>query len=151
MNELVSEQPTRSRPWHLWVVALIGILWNGFGATDFLMTQIDREAWFATMGVTAEQAAMFDSMPAWTHGAWLAGTWGALLGSVALLFKSRWAVYLFWVSMLGLLLGLAYSYLLSDAGASMGEQGYVMNAIIFLGASFFLWYSITMARRGALR
>ena len=67
------------RPWHLWAVGLLGLLWNGFGATDFAMTFIDREMWFATMGVTAEQAARMDAMPAWTYGAWLAGTWGAFL------------------------------------------------------------------------
>lgn len=143
--------PRGGAPWHLWVVGLIGIIWNGFGATDFLMTNLNRDAWFATMGVTADQAAMMAAMPAWTHAAWFAGTWGAFLGTVALLFRSRWAVYLFWVSMVGLLISLVYSYGLSDAGASMGQQGYMMNAVIFLGAAFFLWYAITMTRRGVLR
>ncbi len=41
--------------------------------------------------------------------------------------------------------------ILTDTGASMGQQGYIMNGVIFLGAVFFLWYSITMARRGVLR
>ncbi len=138
-------------PWHLWVVGLLGLVWNGFGATDFVMTFVDRAMWFETMGVTAEQAARMDAMPAWTYGAWLAGTWGGFLGTVALLFRSRWAVYLFWVSIIGFLISVVHSYILTDNGASMGQQGYIMNGVIFLGAVFFLWYSITMARRGVLR
>jgi hypothetical protein len=152
MNEYTPLVVTgRSTPWHIWVVGLIGVLWNGFGATDFLMTNLNRDMWFEMMGVTADQAAMMDAMPAWMHGAWFAGTWGAFLGAVAILFRSRWAVYLFWVSIIGFLISVVHSYILTDTGASMGQQGYIMNGVIFLGAVFFLWYSITMARRGVLR
>lgn len=138
-------------PWHLWVVALIGIIWNGFGATDFVMTFVDREMWFQTMRVTAEQAARVDAMPAWTYGAWLAGTWGAFLGTVALLFRSRWAVYLFWVSMIGLLVSIVYAFGLSSFRSELGTQDMIRYGVIFLGAAFFLWYSTAMARRGVLR
>ena len=138
-------------PWHLWVVGLLGLVWNGFGATDFVMTFVDRAMWFETMGVTAEQAARMDAMPAWTYVAWLAGTWGAFLGTVALLFRSRWAVYLFWVSMIGLVISIVYSFGLSDFRAELGQQDMMMYGFIFLGAAFFLWYAITMARRGVLR
>lgn len=146
------EAPARGgAPWHLWVVGVLGLLWNGFGATDFVMTMVNREAWFEIMSVTADQAAMMDAMPAWTYAAWFAGTWGAFLGSLALLFRSRWAVQLFWVSLIGLAASLVYSYGLSDAGAAMGQQGMMMYAFITAAAVFFIWYSTSMAKRGVLR
>ena len=77
-----------SPPWHLWVVGVLSLLWNAFGATDFVMTMLNRDAWFDMMGVTADQAAMMEAMPAWTYAAWFAGTWGAFLGSLALLLRS---------------------------------------------------------------
>lgn len=116
---------SRGVPWHLWVVGVLGLLWNGFGATDFVMTMVNREAWFEMMGVTADQAALMDAMPAWTYAAWFAGTLGAFLGSLALLLRSRWAVQLFWTSLIGLAVSLVYSYGLSDAGATMGQQGMI--------------------------
>lgn len=140
-----------STPWHLWVLALLGLLWNGFGAADFAMTFIDRAIWFETLGVTAEQAARIESMPAWTYGAWAAGTWGAFLGTVALLFRSRWAVYLFWVSMFGLVASMIYTFGMSVFRADLGQQDMMMYGFIVAGAAFFLWYSIAMARRGVLR
>ena len=138
-------------PWHLWVVGIIGILWNAFGATDFVMTMFNRDAWFQMMHVTADQAAMMASMPAWAYAAWFAGTWGAFLGSVALLMRSRLAVWLFLVSLLGLAASLVYAYGLSDAGASMGQDGMMMYAVIVAGALFFLGYAWAMKRRGVLR
>lgn len=92
-----------------------------------------------------------EAMPAWTYAAWFAGTWGAFLGSLALLLRSRWAVQLFWVSLIGLLASLVYSYALSDAGSSMGQQGMIMYAFITAAAVFFIWYAGIMAKRGVLR
>lgn len=142
---------TTRTPWHLWVVGLVAFLWNSYGAADFLMTMVNRDAWFELMKVTPEQAAMMTAMPAWTYAAWFAGTWGAFLGAIALLFRSRWAVPLFAVSLIGLIVSLVYTYGLSDAGASTGQQGVVMYAIITAGALFFLWYAWTMSKRGILR
>ena len=45
--------------------------------------------------------------------------------SLALLLRSRWAVQLFWTSLIGLAVSLVYSYGLSDAGAAMGQQGMI--------------------------
>ena len=38
-----------SPPWHLWVVGVLSLLWNAFGATDFVMTMLNRDAWFDMM------------------------------------------------------------------------------------------------------
>lgn len=139
------------RPWHLWAVGIIGVLWNAFGATDFIMTLVNRDAWFEMMKVSADQVALMEAMPAWTYAAWFAGTWGGLLGAVALLVRSRWALPLFGASLAGLVISLIYSYGLSDAGASMGRDGMIMYAIITAGAVFFVWYAWVMRKRGVLR
>ena len=36
MTDTSMDSMTRSTPWHLWVVGVVSLLWNGFGAYDFL-------------------------------------------------------------------------------------------------------------------
>lgn len=137
-------------PWHLWVVGVIGLLWNGFGAMDFALSVTMGEAWYRMMKMTEAQIAFMGSYPAWTYVVWFAGTWGAIVGSVLLLFRSRWAVHAFAVSLAGFLLSLVYAYFLSDARTVMGGTE-VMHVIIFAGCLFFLWYAWTMRHKGVLR
>ena len=137
-------------PWHLWLVGVVGILWNGFGAIDFAMTVTMGEEWLRMMKMNDAQIAYLDTYPAWMYVVWFAGTWGAIIGSVLLLLRSRWAVTAFIVSLVGFLLSLVYAYLLSDASEVMGGRE-VVNGVILAGCLFFLRYAWTMRKRGILR
>ena len=143
--------PPARTPWHLWAVGALGVLWNGFGGYDYLMSQIGGEAYLRDFGMTAPQIAYFMAMPAWMIAVWAIGVWGSVLGTVLLLFRSRWALHSFVVSLAGLLLSLVYTHLLSDGGQVMGMQGAVMNAVITAGCLFFVWYAWAMTQRGVLR
>ena len=36
------DAPKRKSPWHLWVVAVLTLLWNGSGAVTILLAQMGR-------------------------------------------------------------------------------------------------------------
>ena len=139
-------------PWHLWVVGIVGVLWNSFGCYDYYMTNTAGDAYLKSMGMTDPQIAYMHSYPAWMMGAWAIGVWGGLLGVVLLLLKRKWALPVFAASLAAYVLSLVYTYALSD-GASVvgGAQMYVMNAVILAGCVFFVWYARLMAQRGVLR
>ena len=46
---------------------------------------------------TPEQLAYFYGFPAWAVAAWAIAVWSALLGSLCLLLRKAWAVWLFGV------------------------------------------------------
>ena len=137
-------------PWHLWVVGVLGIPWNGFGCFDYLMTQTRGDAWLTDMGMTEAQMAYFHAMPAWTHAAWAIGVWGGLLGSVLLLLRLRWAFHVFVASFLGWAAGAVYAFALSDGLEAMGQM-WPMQIVIGAACVFFVWYAWTMTKRGVLR
>ncbi len=142
----------RLTPWHHWVVALLAILWNGFGAMDYTMTQLKGEAWLRQMNMTDAQIAYFQTMPSWTHAVWAVGVWGGLLGGLLLLLRSRHAVPVFTISLVAFVVSLVYTYLLSNGREVMGgEQTYVMQGVIFAACLFFIWYSSRAVARGTLR
>jgi hypothetical protein len=145
-----SVSPQRT-PWHFWVIAVVALLWNGFGAYDYIMSQTAGDAYLTSMGMTAPQIDYLKAMPAWMTGVWALGVWGAMAGAVLMLLRSRWAVAAFAASLVGLLISLFYTHVLSNGYEVMGQQSVIMNAVITAGALFFVWYSRRMAKQGVLR
>lgn len=141
----------RRTPWHLWLVGVLGIPWNGFGAVDYTMTALQGEAWLRTMKMTDAQIAYMDAMPAWMTAVWAVGVWGALIGTLLLLARSKWAFPVFVASLAGFLMSLVYHYELSNATEVMPENSWIMNLVILVGCLFFVWYSRRMTKRGLLR
>ena len=105
-------------PKHLWVVGILSLLWNGFGAYDYLMSKIGGIEYFQSMGLDAEAFAWFEALPAWSLAAWAVGVWGSVAGSILLLLRSRHAVPAFLLSFVGALVGFGYQFT-SDRPASL--------------------------------
>jgi len=137
-------------PVHLWIVGVAGVLWNAFGCLDYLMTQTQNEAWLA--GFTPEQRAYFDSFPSWLHGFWALGVWGALLGSLLLLMRSRHAVTAFGLSLVGLAVSTFYTRTQTTMPAGLDNGPMVaIQIVIWVAAIGFLVYAVKMRGRGVLR
>ena len=139
-------------PWHLWVVGVLSLLWNGFGAYDFIMSTTKGEAYWRASGMTQPMIDYYDAMPAWMYGPWILGVWGAVLGSVLLLVRRRLAVPAFALSLLGAVASLIYGKMnpMPPLPPAMAAMSY-MPWIIVLIAALLLWYAWAMAKRGVLR
>lgn len=139
-------------PWHLWVVGLVSLLWNAFGAFDFVMTNTQGEAYMRSAGMTQPMIDYFVAMPTWMYGPWILGVWGAVAGSILLLLRSRWAVVAFALSLIGAVVSAIYQKLINpmpplpEAMQTMGYMSYVIVVI----AAFLLWYAWAMRKKGVL-
>ena len=147
----MDEKSAPRASWAFWLVAVLALLWNAFGAYDYWMSQTRGAAYLEGMGMTPDQIAYFNAMPGWLTGVWAIGVWGAVAGAILMLIRSRWAAAAYAASLAALLASLVYAHLLSDGGEVMGAQGLIMNAVITAAAVFFLWFSWRMAKRGVLR
>lgn len=134
-------------PWHLWVIGILALLWNAGGAFDFVATVTRFGPYMANF--TEEQLAYFYSFPAWQYVMWFVGTWGAFLGTVALLLRHRWAVPLFTASLVGALVSFVVG--MGVKNAPEGTGGIIFPLIIVTIATLLLAYAIWMKRRGVLR
>lgn len=137
-------------PWHFWLVCLIGLPWNAFGAYDYFMSQSGGAAYLRSAGMNEAQIAYFGAMPAWAISVWAIGVWGAVAGTLLLLVRSKWALPVYVISFLAFLLSLVYTYALSDGAKIMGN-GWIMSLVIAAGCIFFIWYASAMQKRGVLR
>ncbi|HEX8233812.1 MAG TPA: hypothetical protein VF559_10785 [Caulobacteraceae bacterium] len=150
MTTDIMPAPAGRTPWHLWVVGLLALLWNAYGAYDYLMSNLQGDAYLRSAGMTEPQIAYFNAMPAWMTAVWAIGVWGGVLGSVLLLMRSKWAFHVFAASLAALIVSLIYNFVLSNGREVMGS-GALMYVVITAGAVFFLWYAWVARQRGLLR
>ncbi len=140
----------RTTPWHLWVVGVLALLWNGVGAFDFVMTESRNASYMSAF--TAEQLAYFYAFPLWAIATWAVSVWGGVLGSVLLLLRRRWAVPVFGASLVTMVLTSLYQFVLSSGLAVMGTAaGLIFSAVIFVIAVALLLYAWSLSRHGVLR
>ena len=138
-------------PWHLWLVGVVSLLWNAVGAYDYTMTNLRNQAYLDSMGYPAEGIAYLDAFPIWAHSGWALGVWGAVIGSVLLLMRSRFTVWSFALSIVGIALTT-----LHEAGADMPPELAELQPgwfpiLLWSIAVFLLVYAISMQRKGVLR
>jgi hypothetical protein len=142
------------KPTHLWIVGFLGLIWNGIGCYDYLMTRLRNEDCFRSMG-TDPQAMLswVDSFPIYAQAGWGLGVWMGLAGSVLLLMGHRWAVPALALSLLGAVVGLGYQiFLAPPAPPPMNEgAGAFMPWVIIAIAALLLYYARRQRANGVLR
>lgn len=135
-------------PWHLWLVALMSLLWNAQGCFVYWMTVTRDAAYLAPF--PPEMIDWLDAAPDWAIVAWGLGVFAALGGSLLLLGRSKLAVFAFAASLLGLA-GSQFHQWTNDAPESMTNTGSMVLAAAFWAVSIgLLCYARAMRRRGVL-
>lgn len=135
-------------PVHLWIVAVLSLLWNLVGAFDYLATQTRMESYMGQF--TQEQLDYFYSIPAWAVSGWAIAVWSGVVGSVGLLLRKKWAEWAFCLSLLGMAVSSLHSFLLSNGMEIMGSGAVVFSLVIWIVAIFLYVYSRKQARAGVL-
>lgn len=137
-------------PWHVWAVGIVSLLWNAVGAVDYTMTQTRNMDYLA--GFTPEQLDYMFNFPAWANAMWALGVWGALLGSVLILLRSRWSVTAFIVSLVGVLGTTVFQFGMPDVPEMFKTTGaIVLSVAIWVSIILLLYYAIRMRARGIFR
>jgi hypothetical protein len=147
MEQTAASQPTPT-PWHLWVVGILGALWDSVGAFDYIMTETRNESYMSQF--TPEQLEFFYGFPAWVVAFWAIAVWGGLLGTVLLLLRKRWAVPVLLVSLLSMVVTSIHNFVLSNGLEVTGGVGLAFSGLIFLIAIGLWLYGRAMAQRGVL-
>ena len=148
----MADPTTRSSrtPWHLWVIAVVSLLWNAAGAFDFLMTQTRNAAYLKN--ITPAQLDYFFSFPSWVVIAWGVATWGSFFASLFLLLRKPLAVSLFVVSLVGMAITFGHNYVLTDGLRISGDRSgtLIFTAVIVVIGVLLLLYARAMRKRGVL-
>jgi hypothetical protein len=140
---------TKRTPWHLWVIGILGLLWSAMGAMDYVMTQTKNEAYMSQF--TPEQLAYVYGFPIWVVAVWAIGVWGGVIGALLLLFRRRFAVWVFLASLLAVVITTFHNYLLSNGMEHFGSAFHLgFTAVIFVFSLALFLYARAMSKRSVL-
>lgn len=136
-------------PTSFWIVAFLSLLWNAFGANDYVQTQIGNRSYIEGMtqgtGLTVDQLMdYYNGFPAWMDAAWALGVWGSVAGSVLLLLRSRFALHAFLISLVGLVFTTAWTIASPMPGQTSMLVPMIFTVVIFAVLIALIWYSRRM-------
>lgn len=132
-------------PKRYWIIAVLALLWNLLGLAMFAMqVTMSPEALAAMPAAQREIAA---ATPTWVNVAFALAVVGGVLGAVGLLMRRRWAVAMFVVSLVALVVQVLGIYLATPAWAAAGAASLGMPALLIVIAVALLAYARHAAGR----
>ena len=138
--------PERKAPWHLWLVAIVALLWNGAGAYTIMMAQAGR-----LYDLEPGEAAYYAAQPVWFVVLTDVALVAALAAALALLLRKRMAVWLFALSLTTIVITNSYEFAAGTSRALLNRAALIVTVIIVLIAIFELAYAGGMKRRAVLK
>ena len=137
------------RPWHLWLIAIIGGLWSAIGVLSFMLTQLRVEAVMSQY--PPQQREYFESFPFWAVAFWAIGVFGGVIGCVLLLLKSRLAFPVLVASVIGAIVSnLGGLFLLGGMAVMGGASALGFAVFIIIFAALLAYYAHAMQKKGVL-
>ena len=137
---------TPGRPWHLWLIGIIGGLWSAMGVMSFMLTRMNVEAVMSRF--PPQQREYFESFPLWAVAFWAIGVFGGVLGCLLLLLRNRLAFHVLLASVIGTIVtNLGGLFLLGGMEVMGGTSGLGFTVIPIVLAAFLAYYAHAMGKK----
>jgi hypothetical protein len=135
MIDALDDRPSTT----FWVVGGAALLWNLIGLMFYYMQVTMTPE--ALESFTAEQQAFFTNAPVWATSAHAIAVNAGILGSLMLLLRKAWAVPLFILSLVGIIVQDLHAFVLSSGLDIFGSQAIFLPSIVAVIATALVLYS----------
>ncbi|HRO32714.1 MAG TPA: hypothetical protein PLQ03_04800 [Brevundimonas sp.] len=136
-------------PWHLWLVGVASLAWNGLGAWQWWMKTTGSQGYWGAL--TQAQADYMRAAPLWTDVAFGLTIWCGVLGALLLLLRRRLAFNAYAASLIAILADSTYVHFLSNGREVMGTEGVMFGVVLIVLCAGQTLYARWAGRRGWLR
>jgi len=125
---MTDNESTKPPAW-FWIVSVVALLWNLLGAMMYLGQAFITDDVKAAL--PAEQLELLENTPAWATAAFAIAVWAGVLGCIGLLLRKKWARTILVLSLLGIIVQMAYAFFMTNATEVYGAaQGVVMPLLL---------------------
>jgi len=97
-------------PVWFWIVAVIFVVWNLIGASNYLMAAMATPESLAAQNYTDKQIEFLLDVPKLYLSVFALAVWSGLLASFLFIFRRRWAVPVFLFSLIFVLLSFTFDF-----------------------------------------
>lgn len=145
MSDIVfDDKPTTT----FWIVGGAALIWNLIGLVAYISTVTISPDAMAKL--TVEQQAFYSGTPTWATAAFALAVNAGVLGSLFLLLRKAWAVPLFVLSLVAIVIQNVDAFVLRDAYSLSGINGVILPAMVFIVGVALLIYSRSTKAKGWL-
>lgn len=133
-------------PLWFWIVSGLGLAWNLLGLAAFLQQM--------TMDLTQLpdlQREFYETTPLWATTGFAVAVFGGVLGCLALLLRKSWAFIMLLVCLVGIVVQISHSLVVSNGLEAFGPEGIVLPILTFGIAVLLTWFAHYAKNRGWLK
>lgn len=147
----ISENKT---PTVYWVITVVLALWALMGIMAYMghvgMSPEDYAAYVADGSMTQAYADYAANAPTWATAVFAIAVFSGVAGAICLLLRKKWAVQLYTISLVFILISMFKGFILDKAGSMMSATQIGMEfAVVVLGI-IAVWFSRKKRAKGIL-
>ncbi len=132
-----------------WIVSGLLFVWALIGDMAYLaQVTADLDELAKTDPISA---SAFRTMPEWVWTAYAVAVWVGTLGAIALLLRRKWAVPLYAVSLIAVILQFGWTFLATQLIEAKGADVLIFPAVIIAVGAFSLLWAMKHAKSGVLK
>ena len=131
-----------------WIIAASMLVWNLIGLVAYISSVTMSPEALARM--TADAQEFYTGTPKWATAAFALAVNAGVLGSLFLLLRKAWALPLFVLSLVAVIVQNVDAFVLRDAYSLSGINGVILPALVFVVTLLLLIYSRSCKEKGWL-
>ncbi|MFK5957885.1 MAG: hypothetical protein QM495_03330 [Lutibacter sp.] len=121
-----------------WIIGITTLIWNIMGVSAYLSQAYMTDAILKALP-KADQM-YYSNVPAWVTAAFAIAVFAGTLGCIILLFRKKWALFLFILSLIAVLVQFVYNFFIQDY-MEISLINLIMLIMVIGIAVFLIWYS----------
>ena len=141
MSDVINGKPSTN----FWIIGGAALVWNLIGLVFYVAQVTTSPEAFAKL--TEAQQEFFLATPTWATAAFAMAVNAGVLGSLFLLLRKSWAVPIFAISLLAIVVQDVDAYVLRDVYSVMGVSTLIIPSMVFvIGLALLLYPRMTKER-----
>jgi hypothetical protein len=136
-------------PLWFWILSALLLVWNLLGVMAYVQEATMTAE--ALQAMPAAERALLLARPAWATAAFAFAVFGGASGCLLLLLRTRIAIAVLALSLLGVVVQMTHAFAIADSIAVYGPGGLVMPAMVSTISILLIVFALHARKRGWLR